>query len=56
MGIKLVTIIDPGTKAEEGYDVYDEGVREGYFAKTANGTVYHNAVWPGDSVFPDYTS
>ena len=56
MGIKLVTIIDPGTKAEEGYHMYDEGMENGYFAKDAEGNVYHNAVWPGDSVFPDFTS
>ena len=55
-GIKLVTIIDPGTKLEEGYDVYDEGVAKGYFAKTPEGEVYQNVVWPGVSVFPDYTS
>lgn len=56
MGIKLVTIIDPGTKAEEGYYLYDEGVENGYFATTPEGDVYHNVVWPGDSVFPDFTS
>lgn len=56
MGIKLVTIIDPGTKAEEGYFLYDEGVKKGYFAKDQEGKIYHNVVWPGDSVFPDFTS
>ncbi len=56
MGIKLVTIIDPGTKAEEGYFLYDEGVQKGYFAKDQKGKIYHNVVWPGDSVFPDFTS
>ena len=56
MGIKLITIIDPGTKAEEGYYLYDEGVENGYFAKDSKGSIYHNVVWPGDSVFPDYTS
>lgn len=56
MGIKLVTIIDPGTKVEKGYDVYEEGIEKGYFAKTADGAVYENVVWPGDSVYPDFTS
>lgn len=56
MGIKLITIIDPGTKAEKGYYLYDEGIEKGYFAKDHEGNVYHNVVWPGDSVFPDYTS
>lgn len=56
LGIKLVSIIDPGVKAEEGYELYDVGVREGYFATTPEGDIYHNVVWPGDSVFPDFTS
>lgn len=56
LGIKLVTIIDPGTKAENGYYMYDEGIENNYFAKTPEGEVYHNTVWPGDSVFPDFTS
>lgn len=56
LGIKLVTIIDPGTKAEEGYYLYEDGLKNDYFAKTPDGQVYHNIVWPGDSVFPDYTS
>lgn len=56
MGIKLITIIDPGTKAEEGYHMYDEGIANGYFAKTPDGEVYHNTVWPGDSVFPCFTN
>lgn len=53
MGFKLVTIIDPGVKADENYDVYKEGIKEGYFA-TKDGAVYHNEVWPGDSVYPDF--
>lgn len=56
LGIKLVTIIDPGTKAEKGYSLYEEGLKNGYFAQDSDGQVYHNIVWPGDSVFPDFTS
>lgn len=53
-GFKPVVINDPGVKKEEGYAVYDEGVEEGYFAKTSQGEVYINAVWPGDAAFPDF--
>ncbi len=53
-GFKVVTINDPGVKKEEGYEVYDEGVREGYFARTPEGEVYINAVWPGEAAFPDF--
>ena len=51
--IHIVPIIDAGVKAEEGYDVYDEGIRDDHFSKL-DGQVYHNEVWPGDSVFPSF--
>ncbi len=53
--VKVVTIIDPGVKLDPGYDVYDEGVAQGHFAKNPDGTVYEGAVWPGAAVFPDFT-
>lgn len=53
-GFKVVTINDPGVKVEDGYEVYEEGVKKGYFAKTPEGEVYVNQVWPGDAVFPDF--
>lgn len=53
-GVKPVTIIDPGTKVEKGYTVDEVGVANDYFAKDKNGEVYVNAVWPGDSHFPDF--
>lgn len=55
-GIKAVTILDPGVKAEDGYPIYEEGVKNGYFAKAPDGSVYVNAVWPGDAVYPDFGS
>ena len=53
-GFQAVTIIDPGVKKDEDYYVYREGIDHNYFAKDANGDVYINAVWPGDSAFPDF--
>lgn len=53
-GIKAVTIIDPGVKVEKDYPMYEEGIATGYFAKTPDGSVYVNAVWPGDAVYPDF--
>lgn len=53
-GFKVVTINDPGVKKEDGYSIYEEGVEKGYFAKTPEGEVYINAVWPGDAAFPDF--
>lgn len=54
MGFKLVTIIDPGVKVDKGYNIYDEGLKNGYFATDNQGIVYRNEVWPGDSVYPDF--
>ncbi|MCD7739547.1 MAG: glycoside hydrolase family 31 protein [Lachnospiraceae bacterium] len=53
-GFKMVCINDAGVKKEEGYEVYDEGVENGYFAKMPEGDVYINAVWPGEAAFPDF--
>lgn len=54
MGVKPVCIIDPGVKVEEGYSVYEEGIEKDYYAKTPDGDVYVNEVWPGDAVYPDF--
>ncbi|MGX4600840.1 glycoside hydrolase family 31 protein [Faecalimicrobium sp. JNUCC 81] len=53
-GFKLVTIIDPGVKVDKCYSIYDEGLKNGYFATDKNGITYTNWVWPGNSVFPDF--
>ena len=54
LGVKPVCIIDPGTKVEKGYEIDDAGVEKGYFVTDKDGEVYVNAVWPGDSHFPDF--
>lgn len=53
-GFKLVTIIDPGVKKDKGYEIYDEGIKNGYFATDKDGIPYVNKVWPGDSLYPDF--
>ena len=56
-GVKVVTIIDPGVKYEPGgaYKVFNEGTAHDYFLKQTNGEPYVGKVWPGQSVFVDYT-
>lgn len=54
-GFKLVTIIDPGVKKDKGYSIYEEGIKNNYFATDKDGLPYVNAVWPGDSLFPDFS-
>ena len=51
--IHLVPIIDAGVKIEEGYDVYEEGVKNNYFCKREDGSDFAAAVWPGRTHFPD---
>ncbi|ERJ13878.1 glycoside hydrolase family 31 protein [Haloplasma contractile] len=53
-GVKIVPIVDPGVKIEEGYDVYEEGLRNNRYCKYKDGTVFTGEVWPGDSVFYDF--
>ncbi|WP_027205656.1 TIM-barrel domain-containing protein [Butyrivibrio fibrisolvens] len=53
-GIHLVPIIDAGVKIEDGYDVYEEGVKEDFFVKKENGENLVAAVWPGQVHFPDF--
>ncbi len=53
---KLVPIVDPGVKVDTAYTVYRDGLRRGAFALTPQGTPYVGRVWPGDCVFPDFTS
>ena len=51
-----VWMIDPGVKAEAGYDVYDSGTAADAWIKDASGTKdYEGKVWPGECVFPDFT-
>ncbi|MCP5157893.1 MAG: alpha-glucosidase [Gammaproteobacteria bacterium] len=54
-GIRAVTIVDPGVKYEPGYAVYDSGRERRAFCQTASGRDYVGKVWPGDTVFPDFT-
>ncbi len=55
-GFKVITIIDPGVKADTiGYNVAEEGLHDNLFAKYPDGVVYQGEVWPGWAYFPDFT-
>jgi alpha-glucosidase len=56
LGIKVITIVDPGVKQERGYPVYDDGVARDVFCRTEGGDRYVGQVWPGDTVFPDFVT
>lgn len=54
-GVRLLPIVDPGVKAEPGYDVYESGVAADHMVRTARGDVLLGEVWPDPAAFPDFT-
>jgi alpha-glucosidase len=54
-GFKMVLITDLHLKKEVGYKPYDEGKKNDLFVKNPDGSDYVGKVWPGDSVFLDFT-
>ena len=56
-GFHLITITDLHIKQNpnHGYAPYDSGMKNDVFVKNPDGSVYVGPVWPGDSVFPDFT-
>ena len=51
--IRLIPIIDAGVKIENGYPVYEEGIKNRYFCQQEDGKEFVAAVWPGYTHFPD---
>ncbi|WP_189552712.1 glycoside hydrolase family 31 protein [Streptomyces lavendofoliae] len=57
-GVRLVSIVDPGVKAERGNGVYDGGAAvgpSGAYVRDARGAEVRGVVWPGECVYPDFT-
>jgi alpha-glucosidase len=56
-GFKLVTITDlhVAYTPNQGYAPYDRGAAGDHFLKNPDGSLYVAPVWPGPSVFPDFT-
>jgi alpha-glucosidase len=55
MGLNAIAINDPAVKVDENNITYKEGTEKGYWAKNPDGTNFVGEVWPGDSVFPDFS-
>ena len=51
----LITDLHIKKNPEHGYAPYDSGIKHDVFVKNPDGSVYVGKVWPGDSVFPDFT-
>jgi alpha-glucosidase len=56
LGVRLVTIIDPGVKHEPGHPVFDEALERDVLCRTEGGGIYLGQVWPGATAFPDLAS
>ncbi len=56
-GIHTILITDLHIKKDpnHGYAPYDSGMKDDVFVKNPDGSVYVGIVWPGESVFPDFT-
>src|SRR3981189_1831748 len=56
-GLRLVVITDLHIAAApgQGYSPYDSGVAGDHFLKRPDGSLYVGPVWPGPSVFADFT-
>jgi alpha-glucosidase len=55
-GIEVVAIIDPGIKADRKNPLYNESLARDLLCTLPNGKVMVGVVWPGSSVFPDFTN
>jgi alpha-glucosidase len=55
-GFHTVAIVDPGVKyePESDYSIYDQGLKNDYFVRTADGELFRGYVWPEKAVFPDF--
>jgi alpha-glucosidase len=55
-GTRMVTILDPGVMQDPGFSLFDEGVKRKMFCLLPDGAPVVGLVWPGWSVFPDFTN
>lgn len=54
-GIRLVPIIDPGVKVEDGYRIFEEGRRRRVFIQDDRDELMVGGVWPRRAVWPDFS-
>lgn len=51
----VITDLHIAKLPNEGYSPYDSGTAGDHFVKNPDGSTYVGPVWPGPSVFPDFT-
>ncbi|MEQ4205322.1 glycoside hydrolase family 31 protein [Actinopolymorpha sp. B9G3] len=52
----VVVIADPGIAKQPGEPTYEDGLAADVFCRDARGHVITGVVWPGSTVFPDFTA
>jgi len=55
-GFHTIAIVDPYVKVDPNYWVYQQGLRDGYFVKKADGSVLTAKGWADLNAFPDFAS
>lgn len=55
-GFRVAVIVDPGIKLDSSYHAYRSGTAGNHFLKYPDGKPFIGKVWPGDCMFPDFTS
>ncbi|MFZ3571855.1 glycoside hydrolase family 31 protein [Streptomyces sp. BH097] len=55
-GVRLVSIVDPAVKVQRGNALYDGGQAIDAFVRDAAGRPVRGVVWPGESMYPDFTA
>ncbi|MEW6564637.1 MAG: glycoside hydrolase family 31 protein [Spirochaetota bacterium] len=54
-GYRVVPILDPGLRRDEAFHQYKEAKEQDILCKTPEGQDYIGFVWPGYTVFPDFS-
>ena len=55
-GRRMVTIVDPHMKRDEGYGLHRESAEKGYYVKDKSGGDFDGWCWPGSSSYLDMLS
>ena len=54
-GYKVVPILDPGLRRDPAYTLYAEAKKKNILCQTSEGEDFIGYVWPGYTVFPDFS-
>ncbi|HQR27974.1 MAG TPA: glycoside hydrolase family 31 protein [Nocardioides sp.] len=55
-GVRVVVIVDAGLARSRAYPVYREALAGRHLCQVAEGRPLEGVVWPGPTVFPDFTA